>query len=311
MGHFQKELRKMKFCCLVPGCGNPAIRSHSQQKEGQLRAIAKDGMVYSPEKNYYKGFKQGLDMRRIGIGQASTFPGFCDYHDKELFSNVEVRPLTKDDHTQALPLLLRSLAFEYTQKRRGAIFLEWLLKETKGIIPSESSEEMAAFQGGMKLFLDFDGPFYLDAAFEALTTNSDWLVTEWQIIPKNIMASSSCAFSPLRDAHIDYKINHRKDREPGPLVMFNLIPEENQTHIVVSWHQKDSKHTDWIRESMSDMARLELFINQCAIAESEDTCLNPDLWDNTPRDVQNDALNAIRSYLFRGLLDECPLVIKL
>ena len=262
-------------------------------------------MVYSPEKNYYRMIKGGLAVRRIGIGEASTFPGFCDSHDKELFSNLEDRPLAKSDHTQALLLLLRSLAFEYTQKRKGAIFLEWLLKETNG------AAGMAALQAGMKLFVDFDGPFYLNAAFEALKTNPDWLVTEWQIFPKNIMVSSSCCFSPLGDVHVDYKIKHREEREPGPLITFNLIPEENQTHIVVSWHQKDSKYTAWVRESMSNRARLELFINQCVIAESEDTCFNPDLWDSIPRTVQNAALNAMLPGLFRGPLEEYPLVIRL
>jgi hypothetical protein len=92
--------------------------------------------------------------------------------------------------------------------------------------------------------------------------------------------------------------------------MFNLIPEEKQTHIVVSWHQQDSKHMGWIREAMSDSAHLELLINQCVIAESEDTCFNPDFWESIPRDLQDAALNAMRHSLFRGPLKEYPLVIR-
>jgi hypothetical protein len=149
-------------------------------------------------RNYYRGVKGGVEMRRVGIAEASTFPGFCDYHDKELFTDLEDRPLTKSDHKQALLLLLRSLSFEYTQKRKGAIFLEWVLKETNGIIPSESSAGMAAFQAGMKLFVEFDGPFYLSAAFESLKTDPDWLVTEWQIIRRTSWPLPLVVFAPSR-----------------------------------------------------------------------------------------------------------------
>jgi hypothetical protein len=308
IGKLQKRLKQREFTCLFPGCKEPAINSHSQQKEGQLRVIAKEGVVYALERNYYRSLKSGLTLIPTGISKASTFPGFCGNHDKEIFWDLENRALKKGDYAQASLLFLRTISYEYAQKRKGTIWLENFIKITRGIIEPELTRATTYLKEGMKHFVDFDGPFYLNAAFDALEKNPDLLVTEWEIITKNLMASCCCCFSPLLDDHVDYKIEH--PNEPGPVVMFNLIPEENHSHIIVSWHKQDSKHTAWIKESMAVKASLERFINECAIVESEDTCLNPDLWKSTPHEVQAHALHAMRKSEFRGPLIDCPLVIK-
>jgi hypothetical protein len=314
MGKLQKKIKKALFGCLFPGCSQGAIRSHSQQKEGQLRTIAREGMVYVLDRNFYRSVKGTqaplLELIPTGIAEASIFPGFCGNHDKDLFADLEDHPLTKGDRKQALLLFLRTIAYEYAQKRRGAMFLEGLLREASGLIAPEVAREMALVQKGMKIFVSTDGRFYLGAAFAALKEVSfDWFTTEWQVIPINVGASCSCCFSPLLDNHVDYMIKHIG--EIGPVVTFNLIPRENHTHIIVSWHEKDSKHTPWIIESMGDKSLLELFINRCAIVESEDTCFNPDLWENTYPDVKIQALNAMRPDMFRGPIDKCPLVIRI
>lgn len=314
MGKYYKKVKKMTFPCLFPGCEDSTIKSHSQQREGQLRAIAQQGTVYALERNFYRSLKPGHIMEqtlvRTGIAEASTFQGFCGYHDKKLFSDLERRPLVRNDSAQAVLLYLRAISYEYTQKRRGAIWLEGVIDIASGIAKLELAEGihiLTLLMGGMKLFVDFDGPFYLNAAFDALEKNPDLIVTEWETVAKNLMASSCCCFSPLRDDHIEYKNKHRG--EPGPLVMFSLVPEENQTHVVVSWHRQDSKHTLWIKESM--VRNLERFINECAIAESEDTCLNPNLWEKTSPDIQKDVQHAIRHNDFRGPLRDCPIVIRI
>lgn len=50
-------------------------------------------------------------LRRIGTGKASTFPGFCNKHDSELFKPVEEREL-RLDRTAAFLLAFRAIAYE-------------------------------------------------------------------------------------------------------------------------------------------------------------------------------------------------------
>lgn len=71
--------------CMYRGCGQPTIRhSHSLQRAHALARIAEDGHVLTPGVD-----TQGrIFMDRIGLGHASTFPGFCKAHER-LFSEFE------------------------------------------------------------------------------------------------------------------------------------------------------------------------------------------------------------------------------
>ena len=94
LGKVQKRLNRYPFTCLYPGCGRHAITSHSQQKERQLRAIAENGRVVAMNRNLFQAFKTHVGgplapMKEVGIGEASTFAGFCQVHDQSLFADIE------------------------------------------------------------------------------------------------------------------------------------------------------------------------------------------------------------------------------
>ncbi|EWG71720.1 SEC-C motif protein [Enterobacter sp. DC1] len=82
--------------CSVPvnkqnECANRIVKAHTLSKSNSLKEIAFEGHVL--------GLKHGIGsmerndgqptLERVGINQASTFTGFCSFHDKELFSCVE------------------------------------------------------------------------------------------------------------------------------------------------------------------------------------------------------------------------------
>jgi hypothetical protein len=71
--------------CMYRGCAEPSIRrSHSIHKAGQLERIAEAKHVLTPRLNS----AGHLEMRRVGVNLASTFPGFCERHE-QLFSEFE------------------------------------------------------------------------------------------------------------------------------------------------------------------------------------------------------------------------------
>lgn len=89
-----KQFRK-KIGCLHPnspeGCSGKIINSHTIQKSGPLKTIAKNGEFYS-----MKGAGDRLveNMGKLipqkkGISTVSVFPGFCAHHDNEFFSPIE------------------------------------------------------------------------------------------------------------------------------------------------------------------------------------------------------------------------------
>lgn len=81
--------------CLVPQklkseC-NEIIRAHSISKSANLKTIARDGHVYTmnPSMQGLQKSKGRLGIELVGINKASTFTGFCKYHDKELYKEIE------------------------------------------------------------------------------------------------------------------------------------------------------------------------------------------------------------------------------
>jgi hypothetical protein len=99
-------------------CSSPnSIKSHTIQRRGGLGAIAESGHVCSTKKAFLDLEKRGgqVEMEKIGVGQASTFPGFCSYHDTELFRPVE-QANSKLDAYNGFLLSLRAVTYELATK---------------------------------------------------------------------------------------------------------------------------------------------------------------------------------------------------
>jgi hypothetical protein len=64
-------------------------------------------------------------LERIGLRDATTFTGFCGYHDRELFREIDFSPMRTLDPTDkrhAVLLGFRALAFEYWSKLTVRLF---------------------------------------------------------------------------------------------------------------------------------------------------------------------------------------------
>lgn len=74
--------------CIYPNCTSLSIkRSHSIAKSNSLKLIADEGHVLQPVLDVF-GSNFKLTMESIGINKASTFPGYCETHEK-LFQQYE------------------------------------------------------------------------------------------------------------------------------------------------------------------------------------------------------------------------------
>jgi hypothetical protein len=94
---YSRLLKRIKNprTCIYPECQAQSIRfSHSIQRAGILKQISENGHVYCPEIDANKG----LIMRKVGINEASTFPGFCEKHE-QYFAGIERnKTITDDDY---------------------------------------------------------------------------------------------------------------------------------------------------------------------------------------------------------------------
>ncbi|KQP17042.1 hypothetical protein ASF45_27885 [Pseudorhodoferax sp. Leaf265] len=87
------------------------------QKRGGLAAIAEGGHVYSLKRGLRDIAKNNgqVDMAKMGVSRASTFPGYCNHHDTTLFRPVE-RTGSILDVSNCFLLSLRAVTYELATK---------------------------------------------------------------------------------------------------------------------------------------------------------------------------------------------------
>jgi hypothetical protein len=315
IGRIQKGLNKKSYICMYPNCTKKAIQSHSQQKEGQLRAIAIEGMVYTLLRNQYRALKtssaDGLPLlHKIGISEASSFPGFCSNHDRIIFEDIDTKVLEQNNEKQSFLLLLRSFCYECSQKQKQFDYHLQFIEQTSNILPEETRHFFDAWLAGLELFIKREAPFYLERLFLCYD-NDDYssISNNWTVVERNVGASCSCVFSPLLNQHQNY-MRSNIDR-PQPIMSFNLVPENSRTHIIVSWLQEHTELTAWVFQYFRSNDRLEEFVNMAAFGESEDTCLNPYLWESANENLKREVRYAMQHNDLRGPLERTPILIRL
>jgi hypothetical protein len=111
-------------------CAGNIIRSHTVPKTSSLKAISEAGHVLGLKMSYeaIRKNKGKPVLEKIGINNASTFNGFCKYHDDVIFAPLEKESFVASQK-QCFLLAYRAFAREYYAKegaqdliklRRGA-----------------------------------------------------------------------------------------------------------------------------------------------------------------------------------------------
>jgi SEC-C motif len=99
-------------------CKGKIIKAHSIQKNGGLSKIARSGHVYMLDYSltalHNKGGQPTYNL--IGINHATTFTGFCNYHDTTTFLPIEQHPFVSSQESAFL-LSYRGICREYFAKR--------------------------------------------------------------------------------------------------------------------------------------------------------------------------------------------------
>jgi hypothetical protein len=118
--------RKIEFGrCLEPTmqCGQPAIRAHSIQNSQTITLLQQGDHVIAWQPRFSRAGPD-IALRRIGRNDASTFAGFCNQHDTELFRPLDTKLLDGADREQLFLLAYRGITCELHAIMTGAVRLQ-------------------------------------------------------------------------------------------------------------------------------------------------------------------------------------------
>ena len=313
-GQMQAKLDKATFRCMAPHCKQHAILSHSQQKKGQLKHIAEDGLVYAQDRNFVRALPQLCSgnelavLRKSRIGEVSVFRGFCSQHDQHIFAPLERNELIPGNPQQAILLTLRAFSYEFAQKEINTARIKYLreVKVPEGLWDDWSEDRKT----DMELNVRCDGPAFMSEALAILERGAlDQVHMIWRVLDETLPISCCAVFSPLLERHNE--VMRPWFGQVQPAVALNIIPGKNVTHVVFSWFESTNEHARWLTKVPDTPAKFAKLINQIALCETEDTCFRPSFWEGLSRKMQLSVVRAMRSNDIRGSLTQVPMAVRI
>lgn len=266
-------------------CSNKIVKAHTVPKSSSLKAIAKDGHVL--------GLKMGLESFQkhdgklqpepIGINNASTFTGFCQKHDDQLFSCLEKDIFNKSEE-QCFKLAFRSFSREFYTKSALVDMHEIHANLDKGKplhrqveIQEQSFSINMGAQAGAK-----DNEFHKSKFDQCIEVNDYGdiraLIFEFSE-PFPVQVSGS--------VNPDFDFNNKKlqdlsDFEIVPdLLSFTSFFDGNMGYIVLSWLNHCQKSCETLVKSLLEKPRehISTYLLQYIFSNFENFFISPLWWE--------------------------------
>ncbi len=289
----EKHLRKCSTECLCPSCKESAIRSHAVQKNGWLSNIAENKHVMGVQRQIAAPlFKSSPEsppeptIVRIGLNEASTFWGYCNVHDTQLFDCIERQPFCKDNINQVMAFHLRAMSFERVAKQSQQEIFSCLAESHGNALCSESMKSEVSiheqmFEADSRYRWDL---FWSDNKDERFKNEYSF---RWIVIPKNIGVASVTMIPPMSAIMENRYMTAHKHKDGSydvgrPSFSLSLIPYGQETHVVMCWHNDDTDFVaPWVHDlCTSSGTALATVLNKCIFVKSEDFYVRPSLWDS-------------------------------
>lgn len=274
-------------------CNGEIKQSHSIQRNGRLSIIEGDvngnQAVYTftetdfDENNYCKGLKP------IGKGVASTFFGFCDYHDTTLFSPIENFPFDESDKHCFLHSY-RAFAHSYHRKKEENKAYNTESKYTE-IIPKLMLEGMLE---GVNMSINESE--IKKRKLDTLLDKQEYDGLEYfiYIIPEKYPIACSSQISPYYSYKGIPMNNHIDPSAAFSQIMLTVLPDNNQTIIIFACFPDDVKGVLFINELDSLYPlQLEKAISSIIITCAENTFFAPALWNKLGSQGQKQLCNEL------------------
>lgn len=294
--HLLRKILKIgldhKYCLAKDhtNCCGEIIMAHTVSKRNQLASIAKDGHVYflGDNSNFIKESK-GIDVQRIGVKKASTFTGFCSYHDNRLFQKIDKEEFTVDSEYIFL-LSYRALCNEIYKKRRSLYEVE----ELKKVIPfyTKNVKQRVKFDtliDRTSANLEID-ELYVKDIFEKTLHQRSFDKIQYAVLFLDRQPQLLCnsILTPFVDA--DFKqLQDESSKDPLKQIAFSLISTSSSGAVVFSWIEEEGLPESIQTRFMNSFLQQEKLVDELTkliFLEFEDVFMSPDYWEQIDQSKQ-------------------------
>lgn len=268
---FRSTVRKSRIKeCLHPKkeeCSENIIKAHSIQNNKILSKISKNGEVIMP---IPKPDNLLQLTTKYGRRRATTFTGFCGYHD-QMFSPIENRDFNQEIK-QIFLYMYRAFTVEYHKKMEGVKQHDEMKKFINDSIIDYTQLGFTLAKRDMEKDKELFDTAILNNEFNVL----NYVVYEFD---KEIKFAGTGFLTPTDDLNGN-KIQNLLDPDSKMSnLYFSVFPEENKSYAIIAALKNDELLTDYITNLKELTPEEEKnFINYLLIKGTENLVINPDAW---------------------------------
>lgn len=259
-------------------CKGPIKQSHSIQRNKRLSIIEGDvkgnSCIFTFSNPIPSKKTLFSDLAPIGKSEASTFYGFCDYHDSVLFAPIEnnefdARPQHCFLHSY------RAFAHSYHMEKEAM----HVYKDVYPTIPIFKNVFFAGLDEKKRDFEDYEKQKQLiDEAIE----NHDYDILKYFVYRKNGLFPIACSANITPPVSYSNNLINDFDNPKIKLtaLMLTVLPDLKSSFVIIASFKGDKKAVDFLKElEKLSSPTIEKIVSSLLISCAENTFLSPKLWD--------------------------------
>lgn len=278
-------------------CKKPIKNAHTLQNKGVLSKLAVNNNVVIFD--ILNKTINGSSLKTVRKSNATTFYGFCEYHDSKLFSDIENIKYSNQAKQNFL-YAYRCCSQEYHKKVRLIKSIQKAFKLNPSIYNIAYFEDLYKLQ--MLAYKDVEE--YMNIFNESLLKeNYDVLVNYVYEFDKSYDFAVTTMFSPTVDINGNVLNNiYSKSEERLKSVFATFIPTDCKSYFILSCLKSDFESLKSYFDAIKNFneEELMLFLNNLFPTYSENIVLSPRLIDSwTPysrREFENIILGGIGDF---------------
>ena len=295
--------------CIYPECQAQSIRfSHSIQRAGILEQISENGHVYCPDIDVNKG----LIIRKVGINEASTFPGFCGKHERYFAGIERGKTITDDDYIkwQVFRTICKEIVIKEIELQDCVIalqsyndliskkFVNFFRKEIGNEIIREynldikefKSEGLNSRQNGMnwgidnlKKLLSYYKTEFFPRSLNEIEKHGDTSLFHFKI---EVMERLPLVLAGIGNFHIDDHVEKHNVK-----AILNVLTLDNKTVICATVLYEHRKYLEvYINEFMNRLNGPLIMVETWMVNGTDHWFITPSQWENIPPKRQDSIL---------------------
>ncbi len=292
--------------CRFFNCTKRAIQRSHTIPRASLDLIASNGHLLTPVLNWDTG-ELGIDS--IGIGQASTFPGFCTDHEN-LFAGFESRISMNADADYLLQIyrtVCREVALKEHQIRQLALqrqifgdrLEEWALRRITELLnerlPDLRSETFTGFRISRAGILAYSEKKERELQHDLESFRECFLspfTREDEVLPLAILKSKLPEHIPVAlSGRGNFWIKQGEDGEEINVVaILNAIPMTNGYHFFICVREENSSalnaYKSLFLQKHDEREALLSMLESWMLYGSDHWFISPEFWEDLPDEIK-------------------------